>query len=137
MESPPPPPYQVDNPTSSTLERTTPVQTLNQFSTVRKVNKKLANADLVDTSEDGKVVIPPTLERAYSRLVFPPSYVVVGIYRLCSDKTLLVPAWQQCKHGAIRGGVIGGIRVRTTFCSFCVSQPLCHLQVLLTLVIQT
>ena len=41
------------------------------------------------------------------RLSFPPSYVVVGVYRLLSDKNLYVPAWQKCKHGFLRGAVIG------------------------------
>lgn len=41
------------------------------------------------------------------RLNFPPLYVVVGVYRLCTDKNLYVPAWQKCKHGALRGAAVG------------------------------
>ncbi|EIN03514.1 hypothetical protein PUNSTDRAFT_109399 [Punctularia strigosozonata HHB-11173 SS5] len=113
--SPPPPPYEVDNPTSSTFAHTTPVEALNESSSVRRINQKLANVDGLGISEDGKVVIPPTLERAYSRLLFPPSYVVVGVYRLCTDKSLYVPAWKKCKHGVVRGGVVGTIWALFTF----------------------
>ena len=41
------------------------------------------------------------------RLAFPPVYVLVGVYRLVSDKNLYVPTWQKCKHGAVRGLVVG------------------------------
>ncbi|KAI0045676.1 hypothetical protein FA95DRAFT_1543543 [Auriscalpium vulgare] len=47
--------------------------------------------------------VPPALERAVLRLQFPPSYVVVGAYRLLTDKSLLVPIWKKCKHGFLRG----------------------------------
>lgn len=46
------------------------------------------------------------------RLAFPPIYVLVGAYRLATDKNLYVPAWQKCKHGVVRGMVVGGIWVR-------------------------
>ena len=41
------------------------------------------------------------------RLAFPPVYVAVGIYRLLSDKNLRVPTWQKCKHGFVRGAILG------------------------------
>lgn len=51
--------------------------------------------------------IPPELRASTSRLSFPPSYVVVGVYRLLSDKTLYVPAWKKCQHGFVRGATVG------------------------------
>lgn len=41
------------------------------------------------------------------RLEFPPSYVVVGAYRLISDGSLRGPIWKKCKHGVARGGAVG------------------------------
>lgn len=57
--------------------------------------------------------IPTQLARASRRLGFPPSYVVVGAYRLLSDKTLLKPSWDKCKHAARRGAIVGAIWVST------------------------
>ncbi|KIJ07004.1 hypothetical protein PAXINDRAFT_121307 [Paxillus involutus ATCC 200175] len=51
--------------------------------------------------------VPATLQRATLRLNFPPSYVVVGVYRLFTDKSLYRPAWDKCKHGARRGLIVG------------------------------
>ncbi|KAJ7099532.1 hypothetical protein B0H15DRAFT_1002605 [Mycena belliarum] len=51
--------------------------------------------------------VPESLARATSRLQFPPSYVLVGVYRLFTDKLLYVPAWQKCQHGVQRGAVVG------------------------------
>jgi hypothetical protein len=51
--------------------------------------------------------VPPELERAVRRLQFPPSYVIVGIYRLVTDKSLSRPAWDKCKHGTQRGLTVG------------------------------
>ena len=51
--------------------------------------------------------VPSALERATLRLEFPPSYVVVGVYRLATDKSLHVPIWNKCKHGFIRGLAVG------------------------------
>lgn len=50
--------------------------------------------------------VPENLRRATSRLQFPPSYVVVGFYRLITDRTLRAPAWQKCKHGFVRGASV-------------------------------
>ena len=47
--------------------------------------------------------VPEKLRRATTRLQFPPSYVVVGVYRLFTDKSLAVPAWKKCEHGFVRG----------------------------------
>lgn len=55
--------------------------------------------------------VPPTLTRATLRLEFPPSYVIVGVYRLCTDKFLYRPAWDKCKHATRRGLIVGGIWV--------------------------
>ncbi|KAL5519657.1 hypothetical protein ACEPAH_1340 [Sanghuangporus vaninii] len=41
------------------------------------------------------------------RLAFPPIYVVVGAHRLLTDKNLYVPTWEKCKHGFVRGAIIG------------------------------
>ncbi|KAI3621277.1 hypothetical protein WG66_014508 [Moniliophthora roreri] len=60
-------------------------------------------------------VIPENLVRATNRLQFPPSYAVVGVYRLCTDKALYIPAWQKCKHGTIRGAVVGVVWTFFTF----------------------
>ncbi|KAJ7188757.1 hypothetical protein C8R46DRAFT_877042 [Mycena filopes] len=62
-----------------------------------------------------KLEIPPSLIRANSRLQFPPSYVVVGVYRLFTDKLLYVPAWQKCQHGVQRGAVVGLVWTFLTF----------------------
>ncbi|THH18330.1 hypothetical protein EW146_g2623 [Bondarzewia mesenterica] len=39
--------------------------------------------------------VPLALERSTLRLEFPPSYVVVGVYRLVTDKSLYVPIWKK------------------------------------------
>ncbi|KAJ7503046.1 hypothetical protein B0H11DRAFT_1987586 [Mycena galericulata] len=59
--------------------------------------------------------VPPSLVRATSRLQFPPTYVIVGVYRLFSDKHLYVPAWQKCQHGVQRGAIVGLIWSFLTF----------------------
>ncbi|TFK91857.1 hypothetical protein K466DRAFT_659724 [Polyporus arcularius HHB13444] len=51
--------------------------------------------------------VPEGLRRATGRLQFPPSYVVVGFYRLVTDKNLRGAAWQKCKHGFVRGASVG------------------------------
>jgi hypothetical protein len=43
------------------------------------------------------------------RLAFPPLYVIVGVYRLCTDKQLYVPVWDKCKHGFVRGLCVGAV----------------------------
>jgi hypothetical protein len=60
--------------------------------------------------------VPGTLQRAALRLEFPPSYVVVGAYRLLSDKSLFVPIWQKCRNGFLRGVTVGGVWVRSCVC---------------------
>ncbi|KAJ7072180.1 hypothetical protein C8F01DRAFT_1205809 [Mycena amicta] len=59
--------------------------------------------------------VPPSLIRANSRMAFPPSYVVVGCYRLFTDKLLYQPAWKKCQHGAQRGAVVGLVWAVLTF----------------------
>lgn len=58
--------------------------------------------------------VPTQLARATRRLEFPPSYVVVGAYRLLSDQTLLRPSWDKCKHATRRGAIVGAIWVRNS-----------------------
>ncbi|KAJ6589930.1 hypothetical protein DFH09DRAFT_1140459 [Mycena vulgaris] len=59
--------------------------------------------------------VPPSLLRATSRLQFPPSYVLVGVYRFFTDKLLYVPAWQKCQHGVQRGAAVGLVWTFLTF----------------------
>jgi len=59
--------------------------------------------------------VPPNLERATLRLQYPPTYVIVGVYRLLTDKALYVPAWDKCKHATRRGAIVGVIWVRILF----------------------
>jgi hypothetical protein len=49
--------------------------------------------------------------RASRRLKYPPSYVVVGVYRLVTDKALFVPVWDKCRDGFLRGTVVGFVWV--------------------------
>ena len=48
---------------------------------------------------------PPPL--AGFRLGFSPSYILVGVYRLSADPLLRVPVWDKCKHGFVRGLLVG------------------------------
>ena len=59
--------------------------------------------------------VPPNLQRATARLSFPPSYAVVGVYRLATDRTLFVPVWEKCRHGAVRGAGVALVWVRSWF----------------------
>ncbi|KAI0077459.1 hypothetical protein K474DRAFT_1595987 [Panus rudis PR-1116 ss-1] len=59
--------------------------------------------------------VPDSLRPATSRLQFPPSYVVVGVYRLFTDKSLYVPAWKKCRNGLVRGLGVGLAWAVTTF----------------------
>ncbi|EGN93576.1 hypothetical protein SERLA73DRAFT_23835, partial [Serpula lacrymans var. lacrymans S7.3] len=59
--------------------------------------------------------IPPALARASLRLRFPPAYVVVGVYRLFTDKSLYAPAWDKCRHGASRGLIVGFVWTLLTY----------------------
>ncbi|KAI0763580.1 hypothetical protein BD413DRAFT_642589 [Trametes elegans] len=59
--------------------------------------------------------VPEHLRHATSRLQFPPSYVVVGFYRLVTDRNLYVPAWEKCKHGFVRGATVALVWAVGTF----------------------
>jgi hypothetical protein len=59
--------------------------------------------------------VPQSLSRATQRLEFSPSYVLVGVYRLCTDKNLRKPAWDKCRHGVARGAVVGLVWAVLTF----------------------
>lgn len=65
--------------------------------------------------------IPDNLKRAALRMQLPPSYVVVGIYRLFTDEHLWRPTWDKCKHGVQRGAIVGAIWVRLRCLFYCVS----------------
>lgn len=60
--------------------------------------------------------LPEHLKRSSHRLQFPPSYALVGVYRLCTDQNLYVPVWQKCQHGTVRGAAVGIVWV--SVCSF-------------------
>ncbi|KAK2462459.1 hypothetical protein APHAL10511_005429 [Amanita phalloides] len=59
--------------------------------------------------------VPLELSRASLRLRNPPSYVFVGIYRLCTDRNLYVQVWDKCRHATRRGLVVGAIWTAVTF----------------------
>ena len=61
------------------------------------------------------IPVPENLQRATHRLEFPPSYVVVGIYRLFTDKSLWEPAWVKCAHALRRGAIVGTVWALATF----------------------
>ena len=50
------------------------------------------------------------------RMQLPPSYVVVGAYRLLTDQKLLKPTWDKCRHATRRGAIVGGIWARYLIC---------------------
>jgi hypothetical protein len=58
-----------------------------------------------------KTDVPDSLQRATLRLGFPPSYVVVGAYRLLSDKALFIPIWEKCRNGFFKGAAVGCVWV--------------------------
>lgn len=59
--------------------------------------------------------VPVDLARATFRMEFPPSYVIVGLYRFFTDKSLYKPAWDKCKHAARRGAIVGAVWFVLTF----------------------
>ncbi|KDR86127.1 hypothetical protein GALMADRAFT_219127 [Galerina marginata CBS 339.88] len=59
--------------------------------------------------------VPAALQRATMRMQFPPSYALVGVYRLFTDKLLYKPAWDKCRHATQRGAIVGGIWALLTF----------------------
>jgi hypothetical protein len=64
------------------------------------------------------VDVPDSLQSATLRLSFTPSYVIVGVYRLLSDKALFLPVWNMCRRGFLRGIVVGSIWVCYGFSDF-------------------
>jgi len=56
----------------------------------------------------------PTPSLAPFRLEFSPSYILVGVYRLSTDSSIRVPVWKKCKHGFIRGILVGFAWVSAT-----------------------
>ncbi|KAF4563338.1 hypothetical protein EYR40_006939 [Pleurotus pulmonarius] len=67
------------------------------------------------TTQSGLENVPKSLKSATMRMKFPPSYVIVGVYRLCTDKLLYKPAWDKCRHGARRGIIAGLIWAIMTY----------------------
>ncbi|TCD66516.1 hypothetical protein EIP91_001292 [Steccherinum ochraceum] len=59
--------------------------------------------------------IPANLQRSSARLQFPPSYVVIGVYRLFTDERLYKPVWDKCRHGVKRGLTVGVVWAGMTF----------------------
>ena len=51
--------------------------------------------------------VPQHLKASTTRLQFTPSYVLVGVYRLFTDRNLYIPAWKKCQHGFVRGATVG------------------------------
>lgn len=49
----------------------------------------------------------PTQSLAALRLDFSPSYILVGVYRLSTDPAIRAPVWAKCKHGFVRGALVG------------------------------
>jgi hypothetical protein len=47
------------------------------------------------------------LRNATLRIEFPPSCVLVGVYRWFTDKNLYKPAWDKFKYGTRRGAIVG------------------------------
>jgi hypothetical protein len=66
----------------------------------------------VPEAEKSSPDVPQELARATQRLRFPPSYVVVGVYRLFTDKSLYIPVWNKCRQGTQRGLAVGAVWVR-------------------------
>jgi len=68
-----------------------------------------------DTDSPYSENVPRSLQASNSRLQFPPTYVVVGVYRLITDKSLRVPTWKKLEHGVARGTVVALIWAAATF----------------------
>ncbi|KAF9647003.1 hypothetical protein BDM02DRAFT_3156338 [Thelephora ganbajun] len=49
------------------------------------------------------------------RLDFSPSYILVGVYRLSTDASIRVPVWTKCRHGFVRGALVGFVWAFFTF----------------------
>ena len=79
----------------------------------------------------------PSPSLAPFRLDFSPSYVLVGVYRLSTDPSIRVPVWKKCKHGFVRGVLVGFAWVSATTTATGDRIPLpCSLQAFFTFGIQ-
>jgi hypothetical protein len=83
------------------------------LATTTRVTSDVTSFASLTMSAIDSAPVPPSLERAYARLLFPPSYVVVGAYRMMTDKNLYGPAWTKCRNGFIRGATVGFVWVST------------------------
>lgn len=88
----------------------------------RSMSQSIHDVDFLGDPSDGSgppsnTDIPDSLQRATLRLSFPPSYVVVGAYRLLSDKALFIPIWKKCRNGSSRGAAVGCVWVWWRFSS--------------------
>ncbi|KAH9957835.1 hypothetical protein BC827DRAFT_1137325 [Russula dissimulans] len=83
---------------------------------VLDINQDFFARDPSESSGPPKNVhVPDSLRSSTHRLPFPPSYVVVGVYRLLSDKALFLPVWEKCRSGFLRGVAVGGVWSFLTF----------------------
>ncbi|EAU92120.2 hypothetical protein CC1G_11405 [Coprinopsis cinerea okayama7 len=82
---------------------------------VASSSSKTGNVTPFSPSEDPLASLPPTLHRAHLRMEFPPSYALVGVYRLFTDKSLWKPAWEKCRNGTRRGLIVGLVWVFLTW----------------------
>lgn len=62
-------------------------------------------------ADDTKRPVLQTSDPSYhvreTRLQFPPSYALVGVYRLVTDPNLYRPIWAKVQHGTRRGMIVG------------------------------
>jgi len=83
---------------------------------VHDVKESFSTHDLSEGSGPPRSVdVPDSLQGATLRLGFAPSYVIVGVYRLLSDKALFLPVWHMCQSGFLRGAAVGSIWSFLTF----------------------
>ncbi|KII93002.1 hypothetical protein PLICRDRAFT_35170 [Plicaturopsis crispa FD-325 SS-3] len=79
------------------------------MSSISTEDGQIARTESLFAAEKAASAVPPTLARAAQRLEFPPSYVVVGAYRLFTDRAMYVPAWDKCRHATRRGLIVAAI----------------------------
>ena len=65
----------------------------------------------IPRNEDEARIAAQRREIREQRLAFPPLYVIVGAYRLCTDKQMYIPVWDKCRHGFVRGMCVGAVWV--------------------------
>jgi len=68
-----------------------------------------------DALSDTLDAVPAPLQRAHFRMGAPALYPFIGLYRLATDPLLYRPAWAKCKHGFVRGLVVGAVWAALTW----------------------